>query len=83
MKAEDLEQALAENPQAVIHFSRRLQENDNQDQKSQLFLNMTPSILSGLLVTLFLLITLMIGVNCLYDIKTNDKFARNNLWVGK
>lgn len=50
---------------------------------SPMFANMTPSTLSGLLVGLFLIIVLMIGVSCLYNIKTNDKFARQNLWVGK
>ena len=69
----------------MIHFSRRLLEGDDSEEetKSKLFTNMTPEILSGLLVALFLMITLCIGVSCLYDVKTNDKFARNNLWVGK
>ena len=35
---------------------------------------MTPSVLSGLFVALFLIIMLIIGISCLYDIKTNDKF---------
>ena len=74
------------NPEAVVHLSRRRLQNDDNtdnDSKSKLFQNMTPSVLSGLLVGLFLIIVLLIGVSCLYDIKTNDKFARNNLWVGK
>ena len=50
---------------------------------SQLFNNMTPATLSALFVTLFLIIVLLIGVSCLYNIKTNDKFGRSNLWVGK
>ena len=63
----------------------RLLQNQNQTAVagSQLFINMTPSTLSALFVTLFLIIMLIIGVNCLYNIKTNDKFGKNNLWVGK
>ena len=61
--------------------ARLLQEATNTNSK--LFTNMTPSVLSGLFVALFLIIMLLIGVNCLYNIKTNDKFARNQLWVGK
>ena len=53
------------------------------ETNSKLFDNMTPSTLSALFVTLFLVVMLMIGISCLYDIKTNDKFGRNNLWVGK
>lgn len=85
MSREDLSTILAENPQTVVHFSksRLLQDTTADETKSQLFLNMTPEILSGLLVALFLLISLCIGVSCLSDIKTNDKFARTNLWVGK
>jgi hypothetical protein len=51
--------------------------------ESKLFINMTPATLSGLLVTLFLLVVLIIAINCLYNVKTNDSFSRNNLWVGK
>ena len=54
-----------------------------QDTKSQLFLSMTPTVLSGLLVALFLIVMLLIGISCNYNIKTNDKYGRNNLWVGK
>ena len=53
------------------------------NKNSKLFENMTPSTLSALFVTLFLIIMLLIGINCLYNIKTNDKFGKNNLWVGK
>ncbi len=55
----------------------------NVTTDSQLFINMTPTTLSALFVTVFLIIMLLIGINCLYNIKTNDKFGRNNLWVGK
>jgi hypothetical protein len=55
----------------------------NEDTKSNLFLNMDPTTLSGLLVALFLIVMLLIAVNCLFEIKTHEKFARNNLWVGK
>jgi hypothetical protein len=44
---------------------------------------MTPSTLSGLLVSLFLIVMLVIAIGCLYEVKTNDKFGKNNLWVGK
>jgi hypothetical protein len=44
---------------------------------------MTPSILSGLLVAIFLIIMLLIAVSCLFDVKTNDRFASTNLVVGK
>jgi hypothetical protein len=50
---------------------------------SNMFINMLPSSLSGLLVSIFLIVMLLIALQCLMDIKTNDKFARNNLWVGK
>lgn len=39
--------------------------------------------LSGILVSIFLAIALVVGVNCMMDLKTNDKFARNQLHVGK
>ena len=51
--------------------------------ESKLFVNMTPAALTGLLVSLFLVIMLIIAINCLYGVKTNDAFSRNNLWVGK
>ncbi len=50
---------------------------------SPLFMNMDSVTLTGLLVSLFLVIILMIAVKCLYDVKTNDQFGRTNLWVGK
>ena len=86
---EDITRILSDKPEAVIYFRNRaaearlLQETTEENTNSKLFTNMTPSVLSGLFVGLFLIITLLIGVSCLYDIKTNDKFARNNLWVGK
>ena len=65
------------------HKFRILQSPGNVTTISQLFNNMTPATLSALFVTLFLIIVLLIGVSCLYNIKTNDKFGRSNLWVGK
>jgi hypothetical protein len=44
---------------------------------------MTPVIFSGLMASLFLIVVLLIGVSCLYDVKTNDRFLTNNLFVGK
>jgi len=44
---------------------------------------MTTYALSGLWVGLFLLVMLAIAISCLFDLKTNDKFARQNLWVGR
>lgn len=87
VSVDELVEILLGKPEAVVYFrnhlseSRLLQEATNTN--SLLFTNMTPSILSGLLVTLFLIIMIMIAVSCLYDIKTNDKYGRNNLWVGK
>ena len=85
VNSDELGSVLGDKDKAVIRFGRRrLQETDTvANTSSQLFNNMTPSVLSGLLVALFLIIVLLIGVNCLYNIKTNDKFARSNLWVGK
>ena len=86
VSAEQLVRTLTDKPEAVVYFrnhaaeARLLQETNTN---SKLFTNMTPSVLSGLFVALFLIIMLLIGVNCLYNIKTNDKFARNQLWVGK
>lgn len=82
-------------PEAIVYFTpvpasaHRLLEQTTVTQqsdtsgRSQLFANMTPSVLSGLFVTLFLLVMLCIAVSCLYDIKTNDRFASTNLFVGK
>ena len=39
--------------------------------------------LSCILVSLFLAIALVIAVNCMMNLKTNDKFARTQLHVGK
>lgn len=39
--------------------------------------------LSCILVSLFLAIALVIAVSCMMDLKTNDKFARNQLHIGK
>ena len=79
----------------TVSHSRRLQEvtqtngtstngtNSTNPANSQIFNDMTPYALSGLWVTLFLLVMLCIGVSCLLDLKTNDRFARQNLWVGR
>ena len=83
---EALIEKLVASPQATVYFrhsGRLLQEAEPTNTNSQLFTNMTPSVLSGLFVALFLIIMLIIGINCLYNIKTNDKFGRQNLWVGK
>lgn len=48
-----------------------------------MFINMTPATLTGLLVSLFLIVILLIAINCLYNVKTNDQYGRNHLWVGK
>ena len=62
---------------------RRLQMSNYTNGTSEIFDNMTPAALSGLWVTLFLLVVLLIGINCMLDLKTNDRFARQNLWVGR
>ena len=91
-KFENLIQNLGQEPivkSLIFYFDsadqRILQETTGEVTPtfSPMFLNMNPSTLSGLLVGLFLIVVLLIGVSCLYDIKTNDKFARQNLWVGK
>ena len=73
--------------EAVLVFEGRRQQPrllaTADDKKSLMFQSMTPSILSGLLVGLFLIVMLCIGISCNYNIKTNDKYGRNNLWVGK
>jgi len=48
-----------------------------------MFANMDSITLTGLLVSLFLIIVLLIAVKCLFEVKTNDQFGRTNLWVGK
>ena len=50
---------------------------------SQMFINMTPATLTGLLVSLFLIVILLVALNCLYNVKTNDQYGRHHLWVGK
>ena len=50
---------------------------------SKIFNNITNYSLSGLWVGLFLLIMLGIALSCLFNLKTNDKFARQHLWVGR
>ena len=63
---------------------RILQEIQNTpDLDSSIFDDITPYSLSGLFVGLFLIIMLSIAISCLYDLKTNDRFARQNLWVGR
>lgn len=67
------------------YVPRRLQSpNDtNNTVESKIFENITPYSLSGLWVGLFLIVVLLIGINCMLDLKTNDRFARQNLWVGR
>lgn len=55
----------------------------NTRVESKIFNNLTTHALSGLWVTLFLLVMLGIGLSCSFDLKTNDRFARQNLWVGR
>lgn len=55
----------------------------NNTVGSRIFSDISPFALSGLWVSLFLLVVLCIGVGCLMDLKTNDRFARQNLWVGR
>jgi hypothetical protein len=50
---------------------------------SRIFNNLTNYSLSGLWVGLFLIVMLGIALTCLYNLKTHDKFARQNLWVGR
>ena len=75
----------------TVAHGRRLEEvkqttngtNSTTPAESQIFKDMTPFALSGLWVGLFLIVMLCIGVSCLLDLKTNDRFARQNLWVGR
>jgi len=63
---------------------RRLQQTaENDTVESKIFNDISSYSLSGLWVGLFLLVVLMIGINCMLDLKTNDRFARQNLWVGR
>ena len=55
----------------------------NNTVDSLIFDNMTTASLSGLWVALFLLVMLGIAISCLFNLKTHDKFARQNLWVGR
>ena len=55
----------------------------NNTANSTIFNDISPYSLSGLWVALFLIVVLLIAVNCLMDLKTNDRFARQNLWVGR
>jgi len=59
--------------------------NVTNGTQSQLFLAMasSPASLPGLLISLFLIVMILIAVNCLYEVKTNDKFATSQLVVGK
>ena len=64
--------------------ARVLQETAvNTRVESKVFNNLTTHALSGLLVALFLLVVLCIGVSCAFDLKTNDRFARQDLWKGR
>ena len=86
MAVEEVPELLKSKEKAVLMFEHKPEQRILQtaaDKKSKLFENMTPSTLSALFVTLFLVVMLIIGITCLYNIKTNDKFGRNNLWVGK
>ena len=63
---------------------RRLEaQADNDTVESKIFNDISSYSLSGLWVGLFLLVVLLIGINCMLDLKTNDRFARQNLWVGR
>ena len=87
--ADELRKFLREGKQDVVITvhpmitPRRLQQTNYTNGTSLIFDNMTPAALSGLWVTLFLLVVLLIGINCMLDLKTNDRFARQNLWVGR
>lgn len=62
---------------------KRILQQTNGTVDSKIFDAMTPYALSGLLVGLFLLVMMCIAVSCLYDLKTNDRFARQNLHIGR
>lgn len=51
--------------------------------QSQILDNITPYAVSGILISIFLTIALVVGFNCLLDLKTNDRFPRNMYQVGK
>ena len=61
----------------------RLLYSNSTKAESKIFNDIGPFSLSGLFVGLFLLVMLMIGVCCLMDLKTNDRFARDDLWIGR
>jgi type VI protein secretion system component VasF len=65
--------------------ARRLQQSNvtADAPESKIFNDISTWALSGLWVGLFLLVMLFIGINCLLNLKTNDRFARQNLWVGR
>lgn len=50
---------------------------------SRIFINMSNYSASGLFVGLFLIVMLGIGLNVLFNLKTHERFARQNLWVGR
>lgn len=78
------------NPNSIIYISEAPESEIRVMQEtnvtgSLLFRSMAnaPASLPGVLVSLFLIVMLMIGVSCLYDVKTNDKFGTIPLVVGK
>jgi hypothetical protein len=79
-----------EDPNAIIYISETPEDKARIMQQtnvtgSLLFRSMAnaPASLPGVLISLFLIVMLMIGVSCLYDVKTNDKFGTIPLVVGK
>lgn len=63
---------------------RRLEATaENDTVESKIFNDISSYSLSGLWVGLFLFVVLLIAINCMLDLKTNDRFARQNLWVGR
>lgn len=51
--------------------------------QSQILDDITPYAVSGILISIFLTIALVVGFKCLLDLKTNDRFPRNMYQVGK
>lgn len=70
-------------PRRLVEASEVPNVSQGEVTLSPLFLNMDSVTLTGLLVSLFLVVMLLIGVKCLYDVKTNDQFGRTGLWIGK
>jgi len=70
-------------PRRLVEASEVPNVSQREVTLSPLFLNMDSVTLTGLLVSLFLVVMLLIGVKCLYDVKTNDQFGRTGLWIGK